>query len=123
MLSSIEINRNKLVKQSFIIESLYGEINIKKALVICNKSDIEINKLANILDSYDHSVSTIDSINKFLNNEDSKLLIISSENFELYRDLFLSDSAIDTIFLINYKLNNNICDLFYEKIIVFDLTL
>ena len=120
---TIENSSNNLVKQLLIIENLYSEINIKKALIICQNSYLEINNLVSILENYDHSVSTIKSINNFINNIDSKLLTISINDFEIYKEILFSDIDIDTIFAINCKLTNEIYNLFSGKIIVFDLTL
>ncbi len=123
MNSIIDNNNTNLVKQLLMIENLYSQINIRKALIICDNSSSEIDTLVKFLDEYDHSVSTIVSINKFINNDDNKLLTISVKDFEINKEIFLRDIYINTIFLINYKLNNTICNLFSEKIIVFDLTL
>lgn len=123
MTYTLENSTNNLIKQLLIIENLYSEINIKKAVIICNNSSSEISKLVNILEEYDHSVSTIHSINKFIYNMDNKLLTISIDDFEINKEIFFCDSDIDTIFLINCKLNNEIYNLFSGKIIIFDLTL
>jgi hypothetical protein len=108
----------KIIKQSYLIEKIYQEINIKKALIICNYITEDF---INLLILNDHNICTVENFTKFLNFE-KRLLILTIENFKKYSIDIINDKYIDTLFLINYNITNKIIDTFKNKIIIYDLT-
>jgi hypothetical protein len=107
-----------IIKQSYLIEKIYQEINIKKALIICK--DIK-DELINLLILNDHNICTIENFKRFQNFE-KRLLILTIDNFKKYLIDIINDKYIDTLFLINYNINNKIINTFRNKIIIYNLT-
>ena len=108
-----------LAKHITMIDIIYHERNISKALIICDKVNSNfIEKLS----EYNHNVSTLPTIDKFINS-DRRLLVLSYAEFAEYKlDLF-NDSLIDTIFLINIIISNENISNFKNRIVIYDLTL
>ena len=106
----------QITKQILMIDYIYQHINIKKALIICDSiTELFLKKL----NYYNHNVSTIDNINKFINNT-RRLLVIDQTNFLKNTKMLSDDQYIDTIFIVNTELIINFSN-YYKNIIVFNI--
>ncbi len=117
---NLDLYSIQLLRYSCIIETIYQNINIKKAIIVLT-NDIII-QFSQLLKYLDHNVTYYKNLNQFLKNY-TRLLVINYFNFNQNIDLFLNDTILDTIFIIDNSNHSNIIDKFKIKknIIIFNL--